>query len=87
MINRARRSARKELEKGWEKMVEVKTHEIENDNVDLTGECRIWVSRRADSALRKKQQNRYDSNGKSQIERSLKDKGSWQCDKKSVRDR
>jgi nucleotide-binding universal stress UspA family protein len=81
LINRARRSARIQLEKGWDKMVEVKTHEIENDNVDL------WVSLRADPALRKKQQNRYDSNGKSQIERYLKDKGSWQCDKKSVRAR
>ena len=40
LINRARRSARIQLEKGWDKMVEVKTHEIENDNVDLIGECR-----------------------------------------------
>ena len=86
MINRARRSTRRELEKGWNKMVEVKTHEIESDNVDLTGECR-YGSARADPALRKKQQNRHDSNGKSQIERDLKDKGSWQCDKKSVRNR
>ena len=31
LINRARRSARRELEKGWDKMVEVKNHEIEND--------------------------------------------------------
>jgi nucleotide-binding universal stress UspA family protein len=37
LINRARRSARKELEKGWDKMVEVKNHEIESDNVDLCG--------------------------------------------------
>ena len=44
-------------------------------------------SRGADPALRNKQQNRYDSNGKSQIERYLEDKGSWQCDKKSIRDR
>ena len=36
VINRARRTARKELEKGWEKMVEVNTHEIEDDNVALT---------------------------------------------------
>ena len=40
LINRARRSARIQLEKGWDKMVEVKTHEIENDKVDLLGECR-----------------------------------------------
>ena len=40
VINRERRSLRRELEKGWDKMVEVKTHEIENDNVDLIGECR-----------------------------------------------
>ena len=42
---------------------------------------------RADPALRKKQQNRYDSNGKSQIERYLENKGSWQCNKKGIRDR
>ena len=40
LINRARRSARMQLEKGWNRMVEVKTHEIENENVDLIGECK-----------------------------------------------
>ena len=44
LINRARRSARMQLEKGWNKMVEVKTHEIENDNVDLIGECKYGSS-------------------------------------------
>ena len=52
LINRARRRARIQFEKGWDKMVEVKTHEIENDNIDLIGECRYGSSRRADPALR-----------------------------------
>ena len=40
LINRARRSAQRQLEKGWDKKVEVKTHEIERHNVNLHGECR-----------------------------------------------
>ena len=87
VINRAKKSTWRELEKGWNKVVEVKTHEIESDNVDLTGECKYGSASRADPALRKKQQNRHDSNGKSQIERDLEDKGSWQCDQKSVGER
>ena len=87
LINRARRSARRQLEKGWDKMVEVKTHEIENDKVDLTGECRYGSAAEQNPALCKKQQNRYDSNGKPQIARYLEDKGSWKCCKKSIRAR
>ena len=40
VINRAKRSTWRELEKGWDKMVEVKTHEIKSNNVHLTGECK-----------------------------------------------
>jgi nucleotide-binding universal stress UspA family protein len=40
LINRAKRSVRRELERGWNKMIEIKTHEVENDNVQLSGECR-----------------------------------------------
>ena len=39
-INRANKIARRELEKGWDKMVDVKIHQIENDKVALRGECR-----------------------------------------------
>jgi nucleotide-binding universal stress UspA family protein len=58
VINRARRTARKELEKGWEKMVEVKTHEIESDNVDLTGECKYGSA--AEQILRSAKTNKID---------------------------
>lgn len=58
LINRARRSARRQLEKGWHKMVEVKTHEIENDKVDLTGECRYGSA--AEQILRFAKSNKID---------------------------
>jgi nucleotide-binding universal stress UspA family protein len=59
LINRARRSARRELEKGWDKMVEVKNHEIESDNVDLTGECRYGSA--AEQILRFAKNNKIDT--------------------------
>ena len=34
-INRANKIARRELEKGWDNMVDVKIHQIENDKVAL----------------------------------------------------
>ena len=58
LINRARRSARRQLEKGWDKMVEVKTHEIEKDNVDLTGECKYGSA--AEQILRFVKNNEID---------------------------
>ena len=58
LINRARRSARRELERGWDKMVEVKTHEIERDNVDLSGECRYGSA--AEQILRFAKNNKID---------------------------
>ena len=58
LINRARRSARKELEKGWDKMVEVKTHEIENDKVNLHGECRYGSA--SEQILRFAKSNKID---------------------------
>ena len=58
LINRARRNARRILEKGWEKMVEVKTHEIESDNVELTGECRNGSA--AEQILRFAKNNKID---------------------------
>jgi nucleotide-binding universal stress UspA family protein len=58
LINRARRSARRQLEKGWDKMVEVKTHEIESDNVDLTDECRYGSA--AEQILQFAKNNKID---------------------------
>ena len=57
-INRANKIARRELEKGWGKMVEVKTHEIENDNVALRGECRNGSA--AEQILRFAKNNKID---------------------------
>jgi nucleotide-binding universal stress UspA family protein len=59
LINRARRSARRELEKGWDKMLEIKTHEIENDNVSLSGECRYGSV--SDQILRFAKDNKIDT--------------------------
>jgi nucleotide-binding universal stress UspA family protein len=58
LINRARRSARKQLEKGWDKMVEVKTHEIESNNLHLRGECRYGSA--AEQILRFAKSNKID---------------------------
>ena len=58
LINRARRSARKVLEKGWDKMVEVKTHELENDKVNLRGECRYGSA--SEQILRFAKSNKID---------------------------
>ena len=58
VINRAKRSTRRELEKGWDKMVEVKTHEMESDNVDLTGECRYGSA--SEQILRFAKNNKID---------------------------
>ena len=41
LINRARRSVRKELEEGWNKMAEVKIHKIEKSNVNATCDCLV----------------------------------------------
>jgi nucleotide-binding universal stress UspA family protein len=58
LINRARRSARRQLEKGWDKMVEVKTLEIENANVALRGERRYGSA--AEQILRFAKSNKID---------------------------
>lgn len=59
LINRAKRSVRRELERGWDKMIEIKTHEIENDNVPLRGECRYGSP--ADRILRFAKDNKIDT--------------------------
>jgi len=57
-INKARNTARKELEKGWDKIVEVKTREIKDDNVDLTSECKYGTA--AEEILRIAKNNTID---------------------------
>jgi len=59
LINRARRSVRRELEKGWDKLVEIKTHEIEGHNLLLSGECRYGSA--ADQILRSAKDNKIDT--------------------------
>jgi nucleotide-binding universal stress UspA family protein len=58
LINRAKRSLRRQLEMGWEKLFETKMHEIENDNLRLTGECRYGSA--ADQILRFAKSNKID---------------------------
>ena len=41
LINKARRSVRKELEEGWNKMAEVKIHELKMSNVEATCDCLV----------------------------------------------
>ena len=40
-INRARKSVRKELEEGWNKMAKVKINEIEKSDLGATSECLV----------------------------------------------
>jgi nucleotide-binding universal stress UspA family protein len=58
LINRARRSVRRELEQGWNKMAEVKIHEIEKNNVTTT--CNCVVGAAADQILRFAKTNKID---------------------------
>jgi Universal stress protein family len=58
LINRARRSIRKELEQGWDKMAEVKIHEMEKDKVDATCDCLIGPA--AEQILRFAKNNKID---------------------------
>jgi nucleotide-binding universal stress UspA family protein len=59
LINRARKSARRVLERGWDKMMEIKTHETEKDNVNLSGECTYGSA--ADQILRFAKNNKIDT--------------------------
>jgi nucleotide-binding universal stress UspA family protein len=59
LINKAKRSIRRELERGWDKMIEIKTHQVANDNVPLRGECRYGSP--ADQILRFAKHNKIDT--------------------------
>jgi len=58
LINRARRSIRKELEQGWDKMAEVKIHEMKKDKVDATCDCLIGSA--TEQILRFAKNNKID---------------------------
>lgn len=57
-MNMARRNLRRQLEKGWDKLVEVKTHEIEDYNVPLSSELRYGTA--ADKILRFAKDSKVD---------------------------
>ena len=58
LMNMARRNPRRQLEKGWDKLVEVKTHEIEDYNVPLSSEIRYGAA--ADKILRLAKDNKVN---------------------------
>jgi nucleotide-binding universal stress UspA family protein len=58
LINRARRSVSRGLEQGWNKMAEVKIHEIEKNKVSST--CNCVVGSAADQILRFAKTNKID---------------------------
>lgn len=58
LINKARRSIRRELELGWNKLVELKSHEIEKTNVDMINYCMFGST--AEQILRFAKNNHVD---------------------------
>lgn len=58
LINKARRSIRRNLELGWNKLVEVKAHEIEGTKVDMIDYCVFGSA--ADQILRFARNNNID---------------------------
>ena len=58
LMNRARRDIRRQLEKGWDKFMEIKTHKIEDQNLSLSGELRYGSA--PDKILRFSKDNRID---------------------------
>src|SRR5574341_5332 len=58
LIKRARRSVMRQLEQGWNKLVEIKGHELENEKVSATSDC--LVGNAADQILRYLKNNKFD---------------------------
>lgn len=58
LIKRARRSVMRELEQGWNKLVEIKGHELEKDQVSTTSDCLVGTA--ADQILRYARTNKID---------------------------
>ena len=58
LINRARRSLRRELEQGWNKLAEIKTHELDKKHVHTTSDCLVGSA--ADQILRYTKNTKID---------------------------
>lgn len=58
LIKRARRSVMRELEQGWNKLAEIKEHELEKDKVSMTSDCLVGTA--ADQILRYARTNKID---------------------------
>jgi len=58
LIKRARRSVMRQLEQGWNKLVEIKGHELEKDEVSTTSDCLVGTA--ADQILRYARANKID---------------------------
>ena len=58
LIKRARRSVMRELEQGWNKLVEIKEHELEKDKVSITSDCLVGTA--SDQILRYAKTNKSD---------------------------
>jgi nucleotide-binding universal stress UspA family protein len=58
LIKRARRSVIRELEQGWNKLVEIKGHELEKDNVSIASDCLVGTA--ADQILRYAKSTKID---------------------------
>jgi nucleotide-binding universal stress UspA family protein len=58
LINRARRSVRRELEQGWNKLAEIKMHDLERNKVRITCDCLVGSA--ADQILRYAKSSKID---------------------------
>jgi nucleotide-binding universal stress UspA family protein len=58
LIKRARRSVMRELEQGWNKLVEIKEHDLDKEKVNTTSNC--LVGNAADQILRYSKNNKID---------------------------
>jgi nucleotide-binding universal stress UspA family protein len=58
LIKRARRSVMRELEQGWNKLAELKGHDLEKEKVSTTSNC--LVGNAADQILRYSKNNKID---------------------------
>jgi nucleotide-binding universal stress UspA family protein len=58
LINRARRSVKRELEQGWNKLAEIKMHDLEKNKVRITCDCLVGSA--ADQILRYAKSSKID---------------------------
>jgi nucleotide-binding universal stress UspA family protein len=58
LINRARRSVKRELEQGWNKLAEIRMHDLEKNKVRITCDCLVGSA--ADQILRYAKSSKID---------------------------